>query len=544
MHLLIADSVQRAAASLRLPVARFLLPPPCSASRQLLATAVAAISLAGLPPHASAATLVATTPSPATFPVGQPIPTVGFSVTETNSVASWRLGGNLPSGLKLVAQDGSELTAPGVLDATRPGEDDGYGYVIGAVTETVPRLTGTPITPGSYTITLQPQPPGQTFEYTIIIASSVPPATNPPAGTREPAFARQPVTQTVATGSTVVFAVEVSASPAPTYQWRKDGAAITGATGASLVIARARATDAGSYSVVATNAAGAVSSTSATLVLSSDPNFGRLINLSIRTSLTASDPSFIVGTVVGGAGTSGLKPLLVRAVGPSLAAFGLTTALSDAKLEVFAGASVVAANDNWAGDPALSSAFGRVGAFPLASATSMDAAVFSPAFPARDYTVAIGAAGGATGDVIAELYDATPASAFSATTPRLINVSVRKQIEATDSLTAGFVVGGNTARTVLVRAIGPGLAAFGVPGTMPDPQLALYRGGQQIAANDNWGGDAQLTAAGSAVGAFAIADTAGKDAILLITLAPGNYTAEVKAVSSGGSALVELYEVP
>jgi hypothetical protein len=74
----------------------------------------------------------------------------------------------------------------------------------------------------------------------------------------------------------------------------------------------------------------------------------------------------------------------------------------------------------------------------------------------------------------------------------------------------------------------------------------LFLGSSKVAENDNWGGDPQLTNAGNAVGAFAIANAAGKDAMLLVTLAPGNYTAEVSPVpgTSGGSTLVEVYEVP
>ena len=98
---------------------------------------------------------------------------------------------------------------------------------------------------------------------------------------------------------------------------------------------------------------------------------------------------------------------------------------------------------------------------------------------------------------------------------------------------------------MLIRAIGPGLAVFGVPETMPDPELKLYGAGSTvIAANDNWGGAAQLTTAGAGVGAFAIADPSSNDAMLLITLAPGKYTAEVSGKRAGGAALVEVYEVP
>jgi hypothetical protein len=157
----------------------------------------------------------------------------------------------------------------------------------------------------------------------------------------------------------------------------------------------------------------------------------------------------------------------------------------------------------------------------------------------------VSGATGATGRVIAEFYDATPITTFRATTPRLINVSVRKQIDAGGSLTAGFVIGGSTAKTVLVRAIGPGLAVFGVPGLMADPRLELFNSSSvRIAANDNWGGDPQLTAAGARVGAFALADARGADAMLLLTLVPGNYSAEVRGANGGGTALVEVYEVP
>jgi hypothetical protein len=74
--------------------------------------------------------------------------------------------------------------------------------------------------------------------------------------------------------------------------------------------------------------------------------------------------------------------------------------------------------------------------------------------------------------------------------------------------------------------------------------LELFRGSVQIARNDNWGGDAQLTAAGARVGAFAIANSKGADAMLLMTLQPGEYSAVVRGVTGGGTALVEVYDVP
>jgi RecB family exonuclease len=79
---------------------------------------------------------------------------------------------------------------------------------------------------------------------------------------------------------------------------------------------------------------------------------------------------------------------------------------------------------------------------------------------------------------------------------------------------------------------------------MPDPQLALFSGSTQIASNDNWGGDPQLAATAASVGAFALPSATSKDAMLLVTLAPGQYTAQVSANGAAGQVIVEVYDVP
>ena len=515
----------------------------------------AAAALGAMHSLAGATTLVSSSASPLAAKVGVPITPVAFTVSDTINIASWNVGGAFPPGVTLVAREGNvSLSGPGKLDATSPGAPGADPYAPtgggeGAIVTTTPYLMGTPTQAGTFTLTLQAAQPNATagslvsavFNYTIVVAADV----APPPTSVAPSISAQPQSQTVATGSTAVFTAAVTGGGV-NYQWRRGTVTLPGATSATLVVNAASSGDAGAYSVVATNSAGSVTSTSAILEVVNETNFGHLVNLSIRAPLSAEEPFFTVGTVVGGAGTSGAKPLLVRAVGPSLAAFGLSGAITDARVDVLAGASSVASNNDWNGDATLSSAFAQVGAFPLASATSKDAAVFSTSFAARDYTVQVGGVGGATGEVLAELYDATASGAFGPTTPRLINVSVRKQIDAGSTLTAGFVIGGNTARTVLVRALGPALAAFGVAGTMADPQLALFSGAAKVAENDNWGGDAQLTSVGASVGAFAIAGATSKDAVLLLTLAPGSYTAQVSGVAGtgGGSTLVEIYEVP
>jgi len=125
----------------------------------------------------------------------------------------------------------------------------------------------------------------------------------------------------------------------------------------------------------------------------------------------------------------------------------------------------------------------------------------------------------------------------------LINVSVLKEFAG--GFTAGFGIGGTGSKAVLIRAVGPGLAAVGVSGFVPDPQLVLLDGSSKpIGDNNNWGGTAGLTETFRQLGAFALpADS--KDAALLVTLQPGNYTVQVSGVAGAtGLGLLEVYEVP
>jgi hypothetical protein len=126
--------------------------------------------------------------------------------------------------------------------------------------------------------------------------------------------------------------------------------------------------------------------------------------------------------------------------------------------------------------------------------------------------------------------------------PPLLNISTRAALAANQVLTPGFVVGGTIPRRVLVRAVGPTLGtAFNVPGSMADPSLTVFRGQTQIATNNDWGGGAALTALFSSVGAFAL-PVASLDAALVLTLPPGDYTAQVRGTGAG-EVIVEVYFV-
>lgn len=127
----------------------------------------------------------------------------------------------------------------------------------------------------------------------------------------------------------------------------------------------------------------------------------------------------------------------------------------------------------------------------------------------------------------------------------LINVSTSATVGADERVViAGFTVEGSLPKTMLVRAAGPALAAFGVPMPLATPRLELYGGATRLAENAGWSaqpGAAAITATTTQVGAFPFA-VGSADAALLETLPPGGYTAVVRSASATGAALVEVYE--
>ncbi len=411
---------------------------------------------------------------------------------------------------------------------------------VASATLTGSTLTITPLSAGTATLSLRAGDVNGNFASSTITVTVA-------ATSSSPVITVPPVAQDIAAGSTAAFNVTATGVPTPNYQWKFNGADISGATSSRLVLSRGSA-QAGNYSVVVSNSIGSVTSRSVALTLNNTADVGRLANLSVLAGLSAAVPEFTVATVIGG-GSSGTKPMLVRAGGPTLglAPFSIPGVVSDTKLELYAGSTLTNFNDNWGvnGSASLAAVFASVGAYAYAAPDSKDSALYIPAAAPGSYSVKVAGVNGAMGLILAEIYDATPAGSFSAAAHRFQNVSVLKQIDATEFLTVGFNIGGSTARTVLVRAAGPALGDLGVGGTMADPQLELYSGQTVLVANDNWGGDAAVSAVATSVGAFAFQRPASKDAVIVATLAPGSYTAVVKGVNgSSGLAIVEVYEVP
>jgi uncharacterized delta-60 repeat protein len=272
--------------------------------------------------------------------------------------------------------------------------------------------------------------------------------------------------------------------------------------------------------------------------------FSKLGNLSARTVAGEGPQTLIVGFVTQGPG--GI-PMLLRGVGPGLAAFGVTGYLADPKLSLFdQSGDLQLSDDNWGDNgngPAIAAAAVQVGAFPLANG-SLDAAALATLGPGS-HTFQVFGSGGASGIALAEAYDANPAApSFSG--PRAINFSCRSQAgSGSNALIGGFVIEGANAKRVLIRAVGPSLASFGVAGVLPDPVLTLYSGSVAIGSSGpGWAADPTLQATFDYVGAFGLA-TGSQDTAMTLTLSPGAYTAQVTSQSgASGVALVEVYEVP
>ena len=363
------------------------------------------------------------------------------------------------------------------------------------------------------------------------------------------AIASTPVSTTVAIGFEATFSVIVTGTAPTTYRWSRNGVALPGATGtvatnnptATLTLPRVAASDAGNYTVTVSNAFGSATSSAATLFVAPVSTAGHLFNLAIRSLAGTGSETLIVGFTLAGAQASGTpQRLLLRAVGPTLAGFGVTGTLADPRLDVFRGQTLTASNDNWSGNAEVSLYGARIGAFALASPTSKDAALIH-SLTTGGYSAQVTGAG--TGVALAEIYDAS--DAYTDLSLRFTNLSARTRVgTGGDILIAGFALAGTSPKTLLIRAIGPALAQFGVAGFLADPVLEIYRDARLIADNDNWPGTSDLQNSAAAVGAFFLPINSN-DAAVILTLPAGPYTAQVRgAKDTTGVALIEVYELP
>jgi hypothetical protein len=242
--------------------------------------------------------------------------------------------------------------------------------------------------------------------------------------------------------------------------------------------------------------------------------------------------------------------------------------LANPTLTLYRDGRVTDTNSSWGGSAVLTAAFTQVGAFPLPAA-SADAALLET-LGSGVYTATVTGPRGKGGVALVEVYDAdtgTPAT-------EIANISTRALVgaEVANTLIAGFAITGTTSDTVLIRGAGPSLGTlFGMRRALGASHVAVFDSkGNQIAENTIWGrndagsdgADVSIAGAGGDNGGMEdedkendiddASDRAGawrfprgsNDSALLLTLAPGVYTAHVTGVkASSGIALVEIFEV-
>ncbi len=265
--------------------------------------------------------------------------------------------------------------------------------------------------------------------------------------------------------------------------------------------------------------------------LSIFPN-SRAKNISTRADVGTGDNVLIAGFIIEG---SGNKNVVVRAIGPSLQVNGqpIPGRMNDPALELHDGTGTrIGYNDNWRNDADA----GQLAATGLAPTNDLEAALYRTLSPGA-YTAIIRGAQDSTGIALAEVYE--PGAGELA---RFGNISTRSLVGTeANVMIGGFIIAGPDAAQMLVRAVGPSLAAQGLAGSLADPTLDLYNGqGTRIATNDDWRDDQEAE-----IRATGIAPLSEREPAILSLLSPGNYTAIVAGKENmTGLALVEAYDLP
>ena len=254
------------------------------------------------------------------------------------------------------------------------------------------------------------------------------------------------------------------------------------------------------------------------------------LNLSTRGVVSVGDNVLIGGFMITGTDP---KKMVLRALGPSLSGFGLSGVLRDPVLSVYnSSRTLIETNDNWQSDPGQV----EITANGFAPANLLESATLQTLAPGA-YTVIVTGKDPTPGIGLVELYDLSPLSKS-----KLANMSTRGSVGTVDNiLINGFIVGDVASATVIVRALGPSLASFGVSGVLSDPTLAIYdANGSVIARNDNWQDDINAID----VQKNGLAPPNALESGIVLHLPAGAYTAIVTGADGGtGVGLAEVYEL-
>jgi uncharacterized protein GlcG (DUF336 family) len=262
-------------------------------------------------------------------------------------------------------------------------------------------------------------------------------------------------------------------------------------------------------------------------VVTQAPATGTFANTSTRAGIGNGENQLIAGFIISGAGS---KQILIRGLGPSLAAFGLTGTLQDPILDLRTQTGTnITFNDNWA----LAVNAAQIPA-NLRPADPRESAILTSLAPGS-YTAIESGKSGAMGKGLLEVYDVD-----SVASSQLANISTRGFVgTGNDVMIGGSIVRGG-ASPVLVRALGPSLAPFGVVDVLTNPTIELRDpNGTLVAANDNWKQIQQTT-----IQATGLQPPNDAEAAIFTILPSGAFTVIVRGANgTTGIALLEIYNL-
>jgi hypothetical protein len=261
------------------------------------------------------------------------------------------------------------------------------------------------------------------------------------------------------------------------------------------------------------------------------PAPSKALNISTRVFVDTGERVSIAGFIVTG---DIAKKVLIRGIGPSLAANGVPTPLANPTLTLFDTAgNVTKTNDDWKNSPDAA----EIMTTGLAPKNDFESAILATLAPGQ-YTAQLAGKDNGTGNGVIEIYDLQ-----SSTSATLANLSTRGYVGTGDNvMICGVIIGSGDNPIMVFRAMGPSLTKSGIANPLLDPTLELRdSSGTLIAFDDDW--KIPQIQAVQAVN-LAPPDTR-ESAIVSAFLSPGNYTAIVRGKNNAtGIALVETYRIP
>ena len=259
------------------------------------------------------------------------------------------------------------------------------------------------------------------------------------------------------------------------------------------------------------------------------PAPAKAVNLATRVDVETGERVSIAGFIVTGDVS---KKVLIRGIGPSLTANGITNPLADPTLTLFdAAGNPMQSNDNWQDTQQA-----EIMATGIPPKDRLESAIVATLAPGLHSASFAGKSGG-TGVGVVEVYDLEASSSST-----LANVSTRGFVGSGDNaMIAGVILGSGDSPIVVLRVIGPTLTSSGIVGPLLDPTIQLFDGnGTVIGFNDNWK-DTQP----QAVRATNLAPLDDRESAIVAFLPPGNYSAVVRGKGdTTGVAVVEAYRLP